>query len=249
LCRVTNRGVNRLHGCEPTSRLCFVLIRQRQRRPRRPNDTPSSNDGLAPTMQQLEGQVMADAWMTSFEAETKARGWKKLAGSFVYRLNDQTLAHFRLFLKDKETLRVQMQTTNTSLNRVSWDLYDLPHDFGSDKDQLTNACKCNITASFAAREFPPPAGDVGSIAAAIIQECQERSQRFGSIDRIAQEITTRSRAEPPIDQSIEFICIHIARSELVQASALVNLKREAGFPGFALSFYGRVERYLASKQM
>jgi hypothetical protein len=199
-------------------------------------------------VQQLEGQVMADAWMTSFEAETKARGWRKLAGSFVYRLNDQTLSHFQILLKGKETLRVQMQATNTSLNRVSWDLHDLPPDFGSDKDHLSNACKCNITASFEAREFRLPVEDIGSLAAAIIEECQERSQRFGSIDQIAHEITTRSRAEPPIDQSIEFICIHIARSELDHASALVNLKKEAGFPGFALSFYGHAERYLASKR-
>ena len=190
----------------------------------------------------------ADAvFMKSLEKEIKALGWKKLAGSFVTELDQETMVHFNAFPKETGTLRVQMHTTSKRLNRVSWRIFGLPDDFGSLKDHLINACKCNITSSHAAREDQMQAADIPSLAASMTQDCRMLGENFDAVEKIVLASEEKARTEPNIDRSIELICGYIAQSEFGKAMHLVEQKKRAGHPGYGISFFAHAERFLSSQ--
>ncbi len=186
-------------------------------------------------------------FMKSLEKEIKALGWKKLAGSFFTELDHETLAHFNPFPKETGILRVQMHTSSKLLNRISWRIYGLPDDFGSLKEHLINACKCNITSLYVAREDPMHAVDIPSHAELIAQECRKQGENFNSIGKIVLESEEKSRTEPHIDRSIELICGYVAQSNFAKAMRLIKEKKSADYPGYGISFFAHAERFLSSQ--
>jgi hypothetical protein len=180
------------------------------------------------------------------EAEFLKKGWKKSGVTFFRQLDEDTLSHVNVFDKSEKIVRAQMQTTNKRLNRASWAIHSLPPDFGTIKDHLTNACKCALTVSFAAREHEVESLDTEQLGTEIIQECSSISDRFRSIDQIIEQIAVRANIEPNVDRSIELICCHLANGNHERVLQLVENKKASSFPGFEMSFYGRVERYLQS---
>ena len=187
------------------------------------------------------------ALMKDLEKKLKELGWKKLAGAYVINVNEDTLAHFNVFRKDADTLRVQMHTTSKLLNRVSWRIFGLPEAFGTLKDHLINSSKCQITSAYFARDGDRYFSDVRAQAEAIAQDCRTRSERFDAVDKIVLECEAIARMEPTIDRSVELICGYIAQSDFAKAMNLVEQKKRSGFPGYGISFFAHAEKFLRAR--
>jgi hypothetical protein len=184
-------------------------------------------------------------FLATLEKEMKVLGWKKLAGVFFRDINEFTISHFTVFEKDNGLVRAQMHTTNKLLDRISWNIFGLPPNFGAQKDHLVNSTKCNISTSYLAYEKEQRPMDAKSQAAEICETCFTESKKFDNLQKIHGQIIRKISENKDIDRSIELICTAIAISDLSSAKRLIREKKEANFPGYPLSFFARAERYLA----
>ena len=124
----------------------------------------------------------------------KQMGWKTASHFFYKSVNEQTLAHF-IFDENSKEFNAVLGTTNLKLNRMSWDLFDLPEDFGTIPRHLSNSCRCILGIGFEIKVFEKPVENLEEVAEVISTSCTRQKSFLNSIEKLKQAMTSSPKSK------------------------------------------------------